>query len=217
MDFSLSQEIVDLPQRTRRLVAERIIPLEGDPRCTAHGPTEELRNELVSMARSAGLLTPHASHDMGGMALSHVAKAAVFEEAGYSPLAPTAINVHAPDEGNIHLMEAAASTAQKERWLRPQVQGRTRSCFAMTEPAPGAGAAPSMLMTTAVREGSDYVINGAQGPPPGGIGLGHGTTREVTVRCLRSWRQMQVYLNHAKDSRVKSVACRAENFPGRIR
>ncbi len=99
---------------------------------------------------------------MGGLGLSHVAKAIVFEEAGYSRLGPVALNVHAPDEGNIHLLEAVASPAQKARWLAPLVAGRTRSCFAMTEPAPGAGADPSMLTTTAVRDGDHYVINGTK-------------------------------------------------------
>jgi acyl-CoA dehydrogenase len=70
------------------------------------------------------------------------------------------MNIHAPDEGNIHLMEMVASSEHKERWLRPQVQGHTRSCFAMTEPPPGAGADPSLLSTTAVKDGNDYVING---------------------------------------------------------
>jgi acyl-CoA dehydrogenase len=108
------------------------------------------------------LLTPHASREMGGLGLSHVAKAVVFEEAGYSRLGPVALNVHAPDEGNIHLLEAVASPEQKARWLAPLVAARTRSCFAMTEPAPGAGADPSMLMTTAVRDGDHYVITGTK-------------------------------------------------------
>ena len=162
MDFSLSSELLDLQQRTRRFIAEQVIPLEGDARQTPHGPGEELRRELVERARAAGLLTPHASRELGGLGLNHIAKAVVFEEAGYSTLGPTAMNIHAPDEGNIHLMEAAASEAQKERWLLPQVQGRTRSCFAMTEPAPGAGADPSMLATTAVRDGDDYLIDGTK-------------------------------------------------------
>ncbi len=160
MDFSLSPELLALRERTRRFIAEQVIPLEGDPGQTHHGPSEALRAELVSRARAAGLLTPHASKEMGGMGLSHIAKAVMFEEAGYSCLGPTALNIHAPDEGNIHLMEAVASPAQKARWLAPQVQGLTRSCFAMTEPSPGAGADPSMMTTTAVRQGDDYVING---------------------------------------------------------
>lgn len=160
MDFSLSPELLELQQRTRRFIAEKIIPLEKDARQSSHGPDESLRQELVGLARDAGLLTPHASPEMGGLGLSHVEKAVVFEEAGYSWLGPTALNIHAPDEGNIHLMEEVATPDQKERWLRPQVQGLIRSCFAMTEPAPGAGADPSMLNTTAVRDGSDYIING---------------------------------------------------------
>lgn len=160
MDFSLSPELLELQQRTRRFIAEKIIPLEKDARQSSHGPDESLRQELVALARDAGLLTPHASPEMGGLGLSHVQKAVVFEEAGYSWLGPTALNIHAPDEGNIHLMEEVATPDQKERWLRPQVQGLIRSCFAMTEPAPGAGADPSMLNTTAVRDGSDYIING---------------------------------------------------------
>jgi len=162
MDFTLTPELTDLRDRTRAFIAGEIIPLEGDPREGAHGPSEELRAELVTRARAAGLLTPHASLEMGGLGLSHVAKAVVFEEAGYSRLGPVALNVHAPDEGNIHLLEAVATPAQKERWLRPLVAGRTRSCFAMTEPAPGAGADPSMLRTTARRDGDHYAINGTK-------------------------------------------------------
>jgi acyl-CoA dehydrogenase len=160
MNFALSTELQELQARTRRFISEKVIPLEGDARQSSHGPDKALRQELVERARAEGLLTPHASQDMGGLGLSHIAKAVVFEEAGYSWLGPTALNIHAPDEGNIHLMEEVATPAQKERWLRPQVQGHTRSCFAMTEPDPGAGADPSMLQTSAVRDGDDYVING---------------------------------------------------------
>jgi acyl-CoA dehydrogenase len=162
MDFSLTPAQLELQDRTRRFIADKIIPLERDTRATSHGPTEELRAQLVGLAREAGLLTPHASIDMGGLGLTHTDKAIVFEEAGYSTLGPTAMNIHAPDEGNIHLMEMVATEEQKERWLRPQVQGLTRSCFAMTEPHPGAGADPSMMLTTAVKDGDHYVINGTK-------------------------------------------------------
>ena len=161
MDFTISPSLRELQATTRRFIAESVIPLENDPRQSSHGPDEALRRELVGLASQAGLLTPHASIAMGGMGLTHVAKAFVFEEAGYSWLGPTALNIHAPDEGNIHLMEEVGSERQKERWLRPQVQGRTRSCFAMTEPE-GAGADPSMLATTAIRDGDGYLIHGTK-------------------------------------------------------
>jgi len=160
MHFDLSPEIRELRDRTRAFIAEQVIPLEREDAHAGHGPSEALRSKLVELARAAGLLTPHASVEMGGLGLSHMAKAVVFEEAGYSRLGPVAMNIHAPDEGNIHLMEAVATAAQKARWLKPQVDGYTRSCFAMTEPSPGAGSDPSMLATTAVRDGDDYVING---------------------------------------------------------
>jgi len=160
MNFSLPPELINLQEQTRQFILEKVIPFEGDIRETSHGPTQELRQELNELAKKAGLLTPHASKKYGGLGLSHVEKAIVFEEAGYSRLGPIAMNIHAPDEGNIHLMEHVATQAQKERWLIPQIQGKLRSCFAMTEPAPGAGSDPSMLMTSAVQDGNDYLITG---------------------------------------------------------
>ena len=133
---------------------------------------KRLRSELVAKARGAGLLSVHASPEFGGLGLSHVAKAIVFEQAGYSPLGPIAMNIHAPDEGNIHLLEVVATEAQKERWLKPLVAGDIRSCFAMTEPAPGAGSDPSMLKTTADLHGDHYRINGTKWFITGAEGAG---------------------------------------------
>jgi acyl-CoA dehydrogenase len=160
MNFSLAPELIALQEQTRQFIQETVIPLEGDSRETQHGPTPEFRQELIGLAKKAGLLTPHASKKHGGLGLSHVEKAVVFEEAGYSRLGPIAMNIHAPDEGNIHLMEHVANAAQQKRWLIPQIEGKLRSCFAMTEPSPGAGSDPSMLLTSAVRDGDDYVLNG---------------------------------------------------------
>lgn len=162
MDFSLTPRMRELQERTRRFIAEQIIPMEDDPRQTPHGPAEALRDDLVARARDAGLLTPHAGTALGGMGLTHAEKAIVFEEAGYSPLGPVAMNIHAPDEGNVHLMEAVATPEQQARWLQPLVDGHTRSCFAMSEPPPGAGADPSMLQTTATPDGDGYRINGSK-------------------------------------------------------
>ena len=113
IDFDLGADLQALQARIRTFIADDIIPLESDPRRTPHGPTEELRRELTTKARAAGLLSPHVSHEYGGLALSHVGRAIAFEEAGYSPLGPLALNVFAPDEGNMHLLEAVATPAQK--------------------------------------------------------------------------------------------------------
>jgi acyl-CoA dehydrogenase len=160
IDFSLPPALADLQARVRRFVAEQVIPLEADPRQGAHGPHDALRDELLARARRAELVSPHVSPEYGGLGLSHVERAVVFEEAGVSLLGPVALNVFAPDEGNMHLLEVVATPAQKERWLRPLAAARIRSCFCMTEPAPGAGSDPGMLATTAVADGDHFVIHG---------------------------------------------------------
>lgn len=160
IDFSLTPALADLQARVRRFITEQVIPLEGDPHQGAHGPDDLLRAELIERARRAELLTPHVAPEYGGLGLSHVERAVVFEEAGTSLLGPVALNVFAPDEGNMHLLEAVATHAQKERWLRPLAAAQIRSCFCMTEPAPGAGSDPSMLATTAEPDGEHFVIHG---------------------------------------------------------
>jgi acyl-CoA dehydrogenase len=170
MDFSLSDKLTDLKDRTERFVREQVLPYENDARQTAHGPAEELRRELVGLGRRAGLLSPHVGREWGGLGLDHRGQAVVFEAAGYSPLGPVALNCFAPDEGNMHLLEVVADERQKEEWLRPLAAGEIRSCFMMTEPAPGAGADPSMLQTTARRDGSDFVIDGTKWLITGALG-----------------------------------------------
>lgn len=160
MDFTLPADIAALAARTRDFVRAEIIPFEADPRWGDHGPSEAMRAELNAKARAAGLLAPHAPREFGGLELNHVAKASVFEAAGYSMLGPVALHIQAPDEGNLHLLSVVANPAQKEQFLRPFAQARTRSCFAMTEPQPGAGSDPSMLTTRAMRDGDGFVIKG---------------------------------------------------------
>ncbi len=173
MDFSLSADLQELQARTRAFIRDRIIPLEADPRQTRHGPTDAFRRELNALAAEAGLLAPHVGTDYGGLGLNNVGRAIVFEESGYSLLGPLAMNIFAPDEGNMHLLEAVATEEQKDRWLRPLARGEIRSCFCMTEPAPGAGSHPSALNTTAVQDGNHYVINGTKWFITGADGAAH--------------------------------------------
>ena len=77
MNFALSNDLLALQARVRHFIAEQVIPYERDARQTPHGPSAELRSELIAKARAAGLLTPHASVELGGLGLSHLAKAVV--------------------------------------------------------------------------------------------------------------------------------------------
>lgn len=162
VDFTLPDELAALRDRVRAFVADVVIPYEADARQTVHGPAPALVGELQCKAAGAGLLSPHVARAYGGLGLSHVGRAVVFEEAGYSPLGPLALNVSAPDEGNAHLLERVATDAQKARWLRPHAEGRLRTCFAMSEPPPGAGSDPAALETVAEPAGDGWVIRGTK-------------------------------------------------------
>jgi acyl-CoA dehydrogenase len=107
-------------------------------------------------------LTPHILAD--GSHLSHRETALVFRAAGLSPLGPVALNVAAPDEGNMYLLERVATDEQKLRFLEPLIDGRACSAFLMTEPASegGAGSDPSMLQTVAERRGEHWMITGSK-------------------------------------------------------
>lgn len=172
MDFSLPAALVELRDRTRAFVRGEVIAFENDPRRSSHGPSDDLRRELNALARRAGLLAPQVEERWGGLALSHVGRAVVFEEAGYSMLGPIAMHCAAPDEGNMHLMGIVGSEAQQQRWLAPLACAQIRSCFCMTEPSPGAGSDPALLNTTAVKDGNSYVINGHKWLITGADGAG---------------------------------------------
>lgn len=158
-DFTLPDKTRALARRTRRFVIDKVVPFERDPRLTQHGPSEELRAELVELARAEGLLTPQAPAELGGMGFDHATQAAVFEAAGWSTLGPVAMNCAAPDEGNMYLLARIARPDQIEDFLAPMVRGEQRSVFAMTEPD-GAGSDPGQLQTRAVFNGNDYEISG---------------------------------------------------------
>jgi acyl-CoA dehydrogenase len=163
-----------------RFVREQVVPYEKDARYIRHGPSAELIGELRERARSAGLLTPHLLPE-GGQ-LSHRGTTLVFRAAGLSLLGPVALNVAAPDEGNIHLLSRIASTIQQTRFLKPLIEGRTRSAFFMTEPAAegGAGSDPSMMKTRAVKDGEHWIISGRKAFITGADGARCGIVMALT-------------------------------------
>lgn len=159
IDFEIPAEWAALRDEIREFVVDKIIPYERDPRVTRHGPNDELRSELVELARKAGLLTFQAPRRFGGREPSHCEQAVLFEAAGWSTLGPVALNCAAPDEGNMYLLSKIAGQEQIDEFLIPVIEGRQRSVFAMTEPG-GAGSDPNQLATEAIYDGSEYVVNG---------------------------------------------------------
>ena len=159
IDFEIPTATASLRDEIRAFVTEQIVPYERDSRLTRHGPNEEMRTEMVGLARKAGLLTFQAPARFGGREPSHLDQAVLFEAAGWSTLGPVALNCAAPDEGNMFLLNKIANDEQVTEFLVPVIDGHQRSVFAMTEPD-GAGSDPNQLNTEAVFDGSEYVING---------------------------------------------------------
>lgn len=174
IDLTRGERETELATRTEAFIREVVIPYEGDPRIEHHGPSDALRVELQGKAREAGLLSPHVGVEYGGLGLKHREIATVFRAAGYSLLGPVAMNCMAPDEGNMCLLEKVASEGQKEQFLRPLAAGKTRSAFFMTEPDDGAGSDPSMMKTTARRDGNHWIISGRKWLITGADGAGVG-------------------------------------------
>jgi acyl-CoA dehydrogenase len=150
-----------LADQVRDFVRDAVLPIEDahDGDIEAAGG-DRLRLDLQAEARARGVFAPHAPPSYGGLGMSMVERTAAFEEAGYSLFGPLALNIAAPDEGNLHLLDRVADPAQRERYLEPLARGQARSAFAMTEPAPGAGADPSALTTRAHRVDGGWLIDG---------------------------------------------------------
>ncbi|MEW5848013.1 MAG: acyl-CoA dehydrogenase family protein [Myxococcota bacterium] len=160
MDFELSPELKVMRGKVRAFVDEHIIPAEQRILAEDRAGSRETLKGLQARARAEGLWTPHLPGEFGGLGLGPMGMCTLFREMGRSFVGAKVFNCDAPDQGNMDLLLQSASPAIRERWLRPLCNGEITSAFSMTEPAPGAGADPGNLRTSAVKRGDRWVING---------------------------------------------------------
>ena len=162
MDFTISPRIEDFRRRIARFVEAEILSVEVDPTAyDAHGNIRHDRLEpLRAKARSEGLWCLQLKPETGGQGLGKIGMTVCYEEMNRSIFGPVVFNSGAPDDGNMMVLEQAGTAAQQARWLQPIVQGQVRSAFAMTEPHPGSGSDPGMMLTRATRSGDSYRITG---------------------------------------------------------
>jgi alkylation response protein AidB-like acyl-CoA dehydrogenase len=139
----------------------------------------ELVAELRARAKAEGLWAPHLPPEAGGTGRGFLAYADLNEEIGRSLWAQLVFNCHAPDAGNGEILHLFATEEQKERFLRPLVEGETRSFFSMTEPEVS-GADPTALQATARLDGGEWVIDGHKWFSTGAEGAGFGIVMAVT-------------------------------------
>ncbi len=159
MEYQDSERARELAQRARAFVDEEVIPRERELEGGTRVP-DDVISDLREEARERDLYAPQIGEEHSGMGVEFRDVLPLFEEAGRSLLAPPAMRVDAPDEGNMHTLELAGTEDQQKRWLEPLLRGELTSAFSMTEPRQGGGADPKMIKTTAKRDGDEWVING---------------------------------------------------------
>ena len=140
---------------------------------------DEVMRGLRARAKAEGLWAPHLPPEAGGTGGGFLAYADLNEEIGRSVWAQLVFNCQAPDAGNGEILHLFGSDEQKSTFLRPLVEGETRSFFSMTEPEVS-GADPTGLRTTAVLDGDEWVIDGHKWFSSGAEGAGFGIVMAVT-------------------------------------
>jgi len=162
MDFTISAAVEDYRARIADFVEREVLPLEADR--ASYDAHENIRLDVLeplrSKARAQGLWCLQLKPENGGAGLGRMGMAVCYEAMNRSIFGPAVFNSAAPDDGNMMVLEAVGTPAQKGRWLKPIVEGKVRSSIVMTEPHPGGGSDPSMMLTAATRKGDRYVIRG---------------------------------------------------------
>ncbi|HUS60972.1 MAG TPA: acyl-CoA dehydrogenase family protein [Acidimicrobiales bacterium] len=155
-DFETEPEFEEKLAWMRQFVREEIWPLEVLD--LPHAQIVKAIKPLQAEVKRQGLWAAHLPPEHGGNGWGQVRLGLMHEILGTSIYAPAAFGNNAPDSGNAELLALTGTDEQKARWLKPLLDGEIRSAFSMTEP--GAGADPTLLTTSAVRDGDEWIING---------------------------------------------------------
>jgi alkylation response protein AidB-like acyl-CoA dehydrogenase len=186
--FEIPPDVKELRRKVKTFMEEHIYPNES----VFHegGPeAEALMKELQAKVKAEGMWAMFIGPEAGGTGKGFLPYAYVNEILGRSPYAPRVFGCAAPDTGNAEILHLFGTPEQKERWLKPLVAGEIRSCFSMTEPEVS-GADPTMLRTTAVRDGDEWVINGHKWFTSGAMGAAFAIVMCVTDPDAEPHRRM---------------------------
>jgi acyl-CoA dehydrogenase len=164
MDFELSDRAKELRESLLAFMDERVYPAEPEWAAAVNGPDgphvhPPVIEELKAEAQRRGLWNLFLPDDEHGAGLSNCDYAPLAEIMGRTRIASEACNCSAPDTGNMEVLHQFGTEAQKERWLRPLLDGEIRSAFAMTEPAVASSDATNIALRIE-RDGDEYVLNG---------------------------------------------------------
>ena len=165
MDFSYSEKVENLRAKLLAFMDEHVYPNESvyaaqlDAQADRWSSWPPILEELKAKAREAGLWNLFLPESDLGAGLTNLEYAPLCEIMGRSEIAPEVFNCSAPDTGNMEVFARYGSDAQKEKWLKPLLEGKIRSAFIMTEPAVASSDATN-IESRIERDGDEYVING---------------------------------------------------------
>ena len=183
MEFKISEEGRLIEHELLRFLDQKVIPAESvyaqQAHSTPNGADPPIMTQLRAEAKALGLWNLFLPDKEWGPGISNHDYSVLCEHMGRSQIAPRVFNCQAPDTGNIEILAEFGTPAQKEKWLKPLLEGDIRSCFSMTEPEVS-GADPTELRTRAERVGDDWVINGHKWFTSGAIGAKFAIAMVVT-------------------------------------
>jgi alkylation response protein AidB-like acyl-CoA dehydrogenase len=206
-------ELAELRAEYRAFMDEHVFPVEADL-SREDDAAQELIRDLRARAKSEGLWAPHLPPDAGGTGRGFLAYANLNEEIGRTVWAQYVFNCQAPDAGNGEILHLFGTDEQKERWLKPLVEGETRSFFSMTEPDVS-GADPTGLKTTARLEGDAWVIDGHKWFSSGAEDAAFGIVMAVTEPDAQPHRRMSQIIVPADAAGIEIEPVRTLGHRGR--
>jgi acyl-CoA dehydrogenase len=162
VNFEFNEKTKELQRQLQAFMDEHVYPNEQrfqeEIDRDRWKPTRVIE-ELKPKARAARLWNLFLPNDGSGAGLTNLEYAPLCETMGRSVMAPEVFNCSAPDTGNMEVLARYGTPEQKEKWLKPLLEGEIRSCFAMTEPEVASSDATN-IRSSIVRDGGEYIING---------------------------------------------------------
>ncbi|WP_404452945.1 acyl-CoA dehydrogenase family protein [Virgibacillus necropolis] len=165
MDFSYSQKVVNLQKRLSSFMEEYVYPNERvyeeqlNQQASRWDTVPPIMEEMKQKARAEGLWNLFLPKSENGAGLTNQEYAPLCEIMGRSMIGPEVFNCNAPDTGNMEVLDRYGTDEQKQKWLKPLLDGEIRSCFSMTEPGVASSDATN-IESSIIKDGNEYVING---------------------------------------------------------
>ncbi|WP_027416129.1 acyl-CoA dehydrogenase family protein [Aneurinibacillus terranovensis] len=214
-DFGPTPEQQEMVEKATAFMEKYVYP--NEKYVVPHrGLPDEILKPLQQKVKELGLWAGHLPKEAGGMGMGFVSLGLLSEIIGRSPIAPYIFGSMAPDAGNSEILWHAATAEQKEKYLKPLVNGDVRSCFAMTEPEVS-GSDPTMLQARAEKDGDEWVINAHKWFTTGALGASFSIVMAATDPDAPPHERFSMFIVDANQpgfSIVREVPVMGDHFAG---